>query len=76
MNTESAYNDFCWKLAAQYLLGTNSNACISPPGVFLLLSAIAAASEGLTREELDQVLSRSKPCVMCPTKNILRTFAG
>lgn len=56
MNTERAYHDFSWDLAAQYLQRTTSNSCISPPGVFLLLSAIAAASEGLTKEELDQVL--------------------
>ena len=56
MNTGPTYNDFSWNLAAQYLQKTTSNACISPPGVFLLLSAIAAASAGLTKEELDQVL--------------------
>jgi len=56
MNTETTYPNFSWELAAKYLQGANSNTCISPPGVFLLLSAIAAASEGLTKEELDQVL--------------------
>lgn len=56
MDTEKAYHEFSWNLAAQYLQRITSNSCISPPGVFLLLSAVAAASEGLTKEELDQVL--------------------
>jgi len=62
MNTEITYNDFSWELAAKCLQGTNSNTCISPPGVFLLLSAIAAASEGLTKWELDQMLSGKALC--------------
>lgn len=56
MTTEMTYNDFSWRLAAQYLHGSNMNSCISPPGIFLLSSAIAAASQDLTKEELDFVL--------------------
>lgn len=56
MKAEKAYHNFSWELVAQYLQGTDSNTCISPPGIYLLLSAIAAASEGLTKRELDQVL--------------------
>lgn len=54
---EKAYQNFSWELAATYLEGTDSNTCISPPGVYLLLSAIAAASDEKTKWELEEVLS-------------------
>lgn len=56
MSAEKAYHNFSWELAANYLQDTSVNTCISPPGIFLLLSAIAVAADNETKWELDKVL--------------------
>ena len=52
-----AYKNFSWRFASTYLKATNQNTCISPAGVYLLLSMVAAGAVGETRQELDALLS-------------------
>ena len=52
-----AYKNFSWRFASTYLKATNQNTCISPAGVYLLLSMVAEGAVGETRQELDALLS-------------------
>lgn len=57
MDFLSAYHEFSWKFASECLKSEKKNACISPNGVYVLLSAIAQGAVGKTRQEFDTLLS-------------------